>query len=165
MRMERLNQTLSSSCFSLNRVYTIQIWPQFSSPRQVFEIRDKITMSLPTRGARLSATLDECEQSQPEGYRSRHFQKCLHKICNALVVQPDFLRMLISNTQWELAREVASEMMTHSSTSIPRWFNIISLKWHGNNIDSTSECPMWTLFRITQNVYTLEHEGWLLVCI
>ena len=26
--------------------------------------------------------------------------------------------------------------------SIPHWFNIISLKWHGNNVDSTSLCPV-----------------------
>lgn len=29
-----------------------------------------------------------------------------------------------------------------NSTSIPRGFNVISLKWHGNNVDSTSVCQV-----------------------
>ena len=29
-----------------------------------------------------------------------------------------------------------------NSTSFPRWFNVISLKWCGNNVDSTSVCPV-----------------------
>jgi hypothetical protein len=34
-----------------------------------------------------------------------------------------------------------------NSTSIPHWFNVISLKWPGNNIDSTIVCSA-----ITENV-------------
>ncbi|XP_045548507.1 GTP:AMP phosphotransferase AK3, mitochondrial isoform X2 [Salmo salar] len=29
-----------------------------------------------------------------------------------------------------------------NSTSIPRWFNVISMKLRGNNVDSTSVCPV-----------------------
>ena len=32
-----------------------------------------------------------------------------------------------------------------NSTSVPRWFNVISLKWCGNNVDSTSVCAQWDL--------------------
>ena len=31
-----------------------------------------------------------------------------------------------------------------NSTSIPRWFNVMSLKWRGNNVDSTSVSPVDT---------------------
>ena len=35
--------------------------------------------------------------------------------------------------------------MTHdaNSTSTPHWFNVILLKWLGNNVDSTIVCPVW----------------------
>ena len=44
-----------------------------------------------------------------------------------------------------------------NSTSIQRWFNIISLKWRGNNVDSTSVCPVGCLQMRHTHAHTNTH--------
>ena len=47
-----------------------------------------------------------------------------------------------------------------TSIQCPRWFNVISLKWRGNNVDSTSVCPVGCVSYFPKGNYGLSSWGW-----